>query len=326
MALVALTLISCTTPPPSKTPEPRAPTWESVRPGEDVASQAAPARVLASPTARALVTAPLRATVVRVRVQAGDAVAAGAPLVDVLMPDALQAAGRAEGARVRLAAWTERQQQLTALRADGLARNLEVSEAAARVAEAKADLQSARAVLLSAGVREADALLTGGGAFSLRAPMAGVVVAVSAVAGESREPGGGALVELAGEGPVRVEARFTRPPPDGDYTFSVGSRAVPVRLVSRSPLADPRDGTTVAWLEALDGGLTAGALGRVSHPGGTSGGFRVPSLAVRRVDGEAQVETRRGPVPVEVTRCELEDCLVQGALTADDQVQVGARP
>jgi phage baseplate assembly protein gpV len=270
-----------------------------------------------------VVTPPLRATVLRIRARPGDVVDAGTPLVDVVMPEALDAAGRYEGAKVRLAAWTERHAQLTQLRADGLAKSLDVSEAAARVAESKADLQAARAVLLSAGVREGEAagLLTGSGALSLRAPVTGVVTSLTASIGESREPSAGPLLQLASAGPVRVEARFAQGVPDGQFDFVGASGKVALTLVSKAPVADPRDGTFLAWFEP-GAELSAGALGRVTVRGGSAGAvFRVAAHAISRSDGAAKVETKHGAVQVEVVRCEALDCLVRGALTLSDEVK-----
>lgn len=307
------------TPP---APAPSASTWTAVLAADDAPTLEVPGRVLAGPGAHTVVTPPLRATVLRVRARAGDTVDAGTPLVDVVMPELLEAAGRLEGSRVRLQAWTERHTQLTQLRAEGLAKSLDVSEAAARVAEAKADLQAARAILLSAGVRDGDAaaLLSGNGSLSLKAPVAGVVTQVSASVGESREPSAGPLLSLSSTAPTRVEARFTHAVPDGEYEFVGHGGSTALALVSRAPGADPRDGTFLAWFEPKRE-LAAGSLGRVVRRGGSDGGlFKVPARALVRVDGAARVETKKGSVAVEVVRCDV-DCVVRGALSVGDEVR-----
>ena len=148
----------------------------------------------------------------------------------------------------------------------------------------------------------------------------GVVTQVSASVGESREPGAGPLLQLASGGPTRVEARFTHAVPEGRYDFIGASGPMALTLVSRSPAADVRDGTFLAWFEP-EKELPAGTLGRVVlRGGGASGLFRVSARAIQRVAGAAQVETKHGPVPVEVARCEPVDCLVKGALTVSDEV------
>lgn len=322
LSLLALAACSAPNEPPAAPPVQR---WLKVRAVDDAAPLEGPARALASPSASSVVTPAFRATVVKVLVREGDRVEAGAPMVEVLMPELLDAAGRHEGARARLAAWSERERQLLALRVDGLARAVDVSEATARVAEARADLQAARAVLLSAGVREreVDALLSGSGALVLKAPLRGVVTRVTATPGESREPSAGPLVSVSGEGPVRIEARFPRPVPEGEWHFVDGAGArSSLALEARAPAADVRDGTFVAWFTPGTA-LVAGALGRaVFTPTGQPASFLVPAVALRRDEGVASVETRRGRVPVTVVRCEGEGCTTTGALSTDDEVRV----
>jgi membrane fusion protein, heavy metal efflux system len=322
--LPLLLFAACTAAAPKENPiaQPPAATWLAVRAGDDATTLEVPARVLPGPGANTVVTPPLRATILRIRTRAGDTVTAGAPLIDVVMPELLDAAGRLEGARVRLQAWSERLTQLTQLRAEGLAKSLDVSEAAARVAESKADLQAARAILLSAGVRDSDAaaLLAGNGSLSLKAPVAGVVTQLSASVGESREPSAGPLVSLSSAGPTRVEARFTQSVADGHYDFIGAQGTVSLTLLSRAPVADARDGTFLAWFEPAQE-LPAGSLGRVVLRGSASGDvFRVPARAIQRVDGASRVETKKGVVVVEVARCEAVDCFVRGGLSVNDEV------
>lgn len=334
---LALTLLAgCTheteAPPPASEPT-RSP-WVAVKPAGNAAVLEGPARALAGPGASAVVTPPLRATVTKVRVRAGDVVTAGAPVVDVVMPELLDAAGRFEGAKARLDAWTARAAQLEKLRTEGLARALDVSEAQASVAEAKADLQTARAVLLAAGLREGDVphLLSGNGAVPLRAPVTGVVVEVLAALGASHEPSAGPLLRLAATGEVRIEAHFSREPPEGEWTLVSPTGRMPVALVARAPAADEHDGTFAAWFEPMDGGtLAAGTMGRVSLAGESQAGVvRVPAKAVHRVDGVPMVTVRRGgkseALPVQVLQCPGAECLVRGELVADDEVSIEDAP
>ena len=319
--LLPLLLLSCTapTPTPEATPTPQ---WGPVRVAADEMVLEGPALVLTDVSARGVVTPPFRATVTRIAAREGDVVDAGAPLCTVVMPEVLDAAGRAEGARARLAAWTERHQQLTALKAEGLAKSLDVSEAAAQEASARADLQTARAVLLAAGVRDSASLLSGSGELALRAPSSGVVTHVDATLGENRDPSAGPLFVISGRAASRIEARLSRPAPDGEWRFVVGAEVTPVRLVSRAPAADPRDGSFLAWFEAEDSAtLTAGTPGRVTTKQGGEATFLVPASAIRRDSGLAQVRTRNGLVSITVKRCEERDCLVTGALRTGDEVE-----
>ncbi len=324
--LMVLALAACNeSPTPVVSPAAPEP-WVAVRPGEAASPLEVPARVIGGPGAVTWVTVPLRATVLKVHARVGDRVDAGAPLVEVVMPELLDAAGRAEGARVRLNAWAERLAQVTQLRADGLAKSLDVSEAAAKVAEMKAELHAARAVLLSAGLTEGDAsrLLSGNGAFALRAAVAGVVSGLTVSVGENREPAGGPLAQLSSSGPVRVEARFQNQLGEGGGSaeFVAAGQSTPLTLISRAPNADARDGTFLAWFEP-NRPLAAGLLGRVVFHGSTGlEPLRVPAQAIARNAGAATLETRRGPVNIEVVRCEGADCLVRGALSLDDEVRL----
>lgn len=316
-----LAFLSCTQAAPAPEAPPAA-QWAPVRKAADGAVLEGPAVVLTDASARGVVTPPFRATVTRITAREGDVVEAGAPLCAVVMPEVLDAAGRAEGARVRLAAWAERHQQLAALKAEGLARSLDVSEAAAQEASARADLQAARAVLLAAGVRDAAALLAGDGALPLRAPSAGVITRVDATLGESREPAAGPLFVISGRAASRVEARLSRPAPDGEWRFEAAGETTVVRLVSRAPAADPRDGSFLAWFEAADGApLTAGTPGRVTTKQPGDALYLVPAAAIHRDGGATQVRTRHGLVTLEVKRCEERDCVVAGALRETDEVE-----
>lgn len=319
--LLPLLLLSCTAP--TSAPEPKPATqWARVRVAADDAVLEGPAVVLTDVSARGVVTPPFRATVTRIAAREGDVVDAGAPLCTVVMPEVLDAAGRAEGARVRLAAWTERREQLAALKAEGLAKSLEVSEAAAQEASARADLQAARAVLLAAGVRDSASLLAGNGELPLRAPSSGVITHVDATLGENRDPSAGPLFVISGRAASRIEARLSRPAPEGTWRFVAGADVTAVRLVSRAPAADPRDGSFLAWFEADDGAaLTAGTPGRVTTTQSGDALFLVPASAIHRDGGRAQVRTRNGVMPVEVKRCEEHDCAVSGALRATDEVE-----
>ena len=314
---------ACTSRPAPSQPAARPVAWVAVQPARNTDRLEVPARTVPGPGGTSMVTPPLRAVVTQVRVRAGDVVDAGAPLVDVVMPEVLEAAGRFQGARARLGAWTERLQNLQTLRADGLARSLDVSEAASRVAEAKADEQAARALLLLAGVTEAQVprMLAGSGSLALHAPVAGVVTAVNAAVGESRDPTAGPLVRLSSASAVRVEARFARPVDDQGYDFVSTSGRTPLRLLARAPTADPLDGTFLAWFEP-DAALIAGLLGHLeARDEGAPTQFVVPAGAISRSDSQARVETRRGVVNVEVVRCEGASCTVRGPLSATDEVQ-----
>ena len=101
---VALAACSVSQTAPSPATAPAASPWRRVTVAEPAEPIDAPARVVAGAGATTWATVPLRATVLRVHARLGDPVDAGTVLMEVVMPELLDAAGRAEGARARLQA------------------------------------------------------------------------------------------------------------------------------------------------------------------------------------------------------------------------------
>lgn len=279
------------TPPSSAAPSSTT-RWVKVRSAVDLALFEAPARVLAAPHGTAAMAPPLRARVLRVRVRAGQRVAVGEALLDVMMPEVVQAAGAFSAALLKQEAYAIRHTQLESLKAEGLVRAIDLAEVDSLLATARADGQAARATLRAAGVSDkaAEALLFSDGAVPLRAPIAGVVTAVDAIPGEVREPSGRALVELVGEGEGQVEARLSAETvPGASFDFiGAGGLPVPLVLVSSSPRVETSDGSRLAWLRAEGAVLPVGASGRVRMRG-QAGWCAVPARAVLGAGPTAQV-------------------------------------
>lgn len=317
-------------PPPPEAPASAPARWVQARPPRDVSLLEVPAQVLPAPESRAVVAPPFDARVVRVRVAAGQRVAKGAPLVDVIMPELVSAAGAWSAASTRVAAYTRRKVKLEALAREGLTRAVELTETEAKLAEARADLKAAQATFRAAGMtpRGASALLRGDGTVPLTSPIAGVVTEVQAVVGETRPGGGAPLVRVAGDSAARIEARLTHPPPRGarfELVTSAGE-AIPLRLLEQAPFVDPTDASRPAWFEPevpqpLPGGLTARL--RILPPEDTRA-VVVPTDAVGGGPGDAFVIRRRGDgserVGVRVLARSGADALVEGALVAGDEV------
>jgi membrane fusion protein, heavy metal efflux system len=357
--LLALAVLSaCARPaadPPHGSPPsspPAAPTsvpapWVPVRPPRDVSLLEMPAQVLVAPESSGAVTPPFTARVVRVLVRAGERVDKGAPVVEVVMPQVVSAAGAYAAARTRVEAYGRRKAQLDSLRAEGLARSAELSEVETRVAEARADQQTALATLRSAGigVDEAARTLDGNGALALPSPVNGTVIEVQAAVGESRDGGGRPFARIAGESRPRIEARLShRLPRDARFEFVVaaGGRH-PVTLVSQAPLVDPSDGTTLSWFEpAPEVRLPGGVVGRlrITLPADTLA-VVVPASAIDReagreagraggrAAGRTQVIVRHGDlgrrVDVEVLAASGADAVVLGDLGLSDEVAADPR-
>lgn len=310
--------------------------WVAARSTEGLPLLEAPARVLGAPEATAEVVPPFRARVLRIYVRPGQRVERGAAIMDVLMPELLRAAGSYAAATTRLGAYGRHKAQLESLRSEGMVRLSELAEVENKVAEALADQQAALGTLRGAALSGSDAarLLSGSGTFTLRASISGVITAVRATPGETHENTDMSLAQIAGEGEVQVEARLSGALPAGaEVSFVAPSGALtPLRPLSSAPLVDPRDGTTLTWLQPL----TPAAL-----PSGLQGKLRVSlarpadvvavplrALLMKGAGGKGAVLQRvtspSGPraveVPVEVLATSGADALVRGALRAGDEV------
>lgn len=333
-----LLLSACSRPEPAPPPNaaaPSAPTaWVAARPAETLPLLEAPARVLVDPAARVSLTAPMPARVVRLHVREGEIVKEGQAVADLLMPELVRAAGEFLAADVRLNAAEARLSRLQSLRAENLVRATEIATAETEAAQARADRIEAEAVLRSAGYSGASArrLLGGDGAVSLASPVEGTVVAIGASTGDWVDPASGPIVRVAGESTPRVEARLTTDWPDdvGFRFVTGGGRAHRVLPVGRSPEADPRDGSTLAWFvpEDRELRLAPGQPGRLRVEAGT-GSVVVPLRAVSPAGAINSVVVRqeKGPrrVPVSVLATSGADALVTGDLVPGDVVAADAR-
>jgi cobalt-zinc-cadmium efflux system membrane fusion protein len=210
----------------------------------------APATAIAPAEACAALGMPLLGRVTRVRVRLGQHVEREQPLIDVAMPELIRAAAAIEAANLREKAYRERAQHLEALLQSGLARGSELAEVRVQLALVAADRETARASLRAAGVSDARE-----GLISLRAPIAGTVVALTARVGEMREANATALLELAAEAPVQIEARFAQRPPEGAAFTWGGDLALVLEAIS--PRVNAADGTWSAWFHEREGRVIA---------------------------------------------------------------------
>lgn len=297
--------------------------WVLVKAPKDLSLLEAPAKILVSPAASAAVSSPFPAKVLKVYVSPGQHVAKGDPIVDVLAPEVVRAAGSERAASLRLEAHQKRKAQLEALRADGLVRLGDVADVDAKIAEAKGELAIAGATLRSATVLGAK---LSGDTLTLTSPVDGIITDIEAVLGESRDPSQGHFAHVAGTGPMRIEARFNVRPPEGaSFVFYASPNVeAPVRFVSQAPTLDATDGALRVWLETdATLPLPAGALGKVraSLPE-EKGVVAVPASAIGIENGKAFVVLERTgkPETVVVLATSGADALVRGSLEPGDRV------
>ncbi len=311
-------------PPPPAVSSAPAP-WADVRAAAGSPLLDAPAVALADAERQAELTVPSRARIVRVLAAAGDAVEAGAPLLDLACPDLATSAATYLAASDQLAALARRHDQLDALRAEGLARASELASVELDQARLRGERDVAAATLRAAGVDPGGAreLVESGGRLKLRAPIAGTVIKLDAAIGQLRSPDSGAVAELSAGGVHRVEARLARVLPDhATFVFvPAGGGERPATLLRVEPRRDA-DGTTRAWLDVDGSGLSAGEPGRVRAKLGDD----VVAIPAGALTADAHVWRRRGDqresIAVTVVARSGADALVRGLAVGD---QVAAR-
>lgn len=306
-------------PGPSSAPVP----WVAARPPAATALLEAPARVVPAPDGRAVITPPLRARILAVRTQVGSTVEANAPLLDVALPEAAAAAAAYLAASDELAAHERRASQLEGLRAEGLARVGDLASIQLEIAQLRGAREIAATTLRAAGVPLAHAkgLAASGGRTTLRAPVAGVVIAMNAVLGASHAPEE-TLVELAAGAASRIEARLPRPLPAGARVefVPIGGEAIAAKVVTVAPTRDA-DGSTRVWLD-LDAPAPAGALGRIRGTLPETAAVAIPTGALGRASDGAFVWKRDGDrptrTPVRVIATSGAEALVEGIALGDE--------
>lgn len=209
-----------------------------------------PARVTLPPASVRVVAAAGDALVTQLHVQAGDAVRRGAPLVTLSMPGLADAQNALTQARLKSQLATSNAARDEKLFGEGL-----IAESRLRATQSEA--QSARAALTAA--QTALAMLgTGkvaGGAITLTAPIAGVVVESAAEPGQ-RVDAGMALVKLADLSKLGLEVPLSTAqaaqvavgqlvsvadsPASGRVTALLPQLSASQSVLARASLADPQ--------------------------------------------------------------------------------------
>ncbi len=324
-ALMVLAIAGCTAGPPEAdgatgatpdgAPSDPAIAWIRLRAPDVPALTELPAHVVGDPGARSEIAVPYASRVVEVHVRPGDRVAAGDAILEVAVPDVLRAQAAIAGVDARIEPQRRRADQLRALQREGIVGAREVFELDAAAANLDAERRLAVAVLAGWG----DIAPGRRGTLKLRAPTAGIVVAVDATIGEVRDGGGAPLVEIRGEGPARIEVRTPQAlPPFGTVVFiALDGREIPLSSEPEASLVDGTDGTTITWLRpdppcALPGGMRGRVMLGLAH----DGVVQVPERSVKFQGGQMVVVLREGdrgtPVAVEIVARSGSTTLVRG--------------
>ncbi len=271
--------------------------WETVRAPTDRSLLEAPARVVAGPTSEARIAAPFSARVMSIAVAPGQTVRVGDVLLEVTMPEVLDAAAVWIASREQISLRRGRQSQLQTLRDQGLVEENRVFEQATSLADLNVERARALAVLQAAGIGPARAQAAlRAGRTSLESPIAGVVREIDAHLGEVRDVTGPPLVVVIGLAPARIEARLTRPLPEGAELFFVPLGLPPIALRARvdATAIDPNDGTRITWIAPNE---------PIELPDGLRGTLQihVTRAGVVEISANAITHDREGPFVVRRT-------------------------
>lgn len=288
----------------------------------------APARAVAAGPGSAVVAPPFPARVLSLHVAAGQRVAAGAPVADVSMPAVIEAAGLFVAVEGRRALLEKRRTELARLRAEGLIDGARLFEVETTLAELSGERAKALATLSAAGVPAARAAgLVESGRWTLVAPIAGVITSIDAPIGQVRDAGGTPLAHLVGRAPVHIEARLSRPLPQGAVVDFVAADGTELPLVAQplSSVISPEDGVTIAWFQpARPVPMPEGMRGRLRVSVLRDDAFEVPGRSLREDRGAAYVLRRSGDrtekLPVLVLAAGDAAAVVTGALKEGDEV------
>ena len=305
--------------------------WVAAKQATTITMGDGPGTVLAGVGARAAIESPFRATVRRAHVEAGATVEAGAPLVDLVVPELVEAAGRVAAADARIAVLQPRMTRLDALRGDGLTREQDAFEVRLALAEARTARRETSSRFVAAGLdASAMARLSSDGLLTLKSPMAGIVTDVRSELGAVIEPGSGAIVRVESAKAKRVEANLPFDWPAGATALFEPTRGVPVALsfVGQAVTVDTGTGQRRIWLDLPEGStLGPGTQGRVRVALEASPGtFLVPLTSLLLESGETSVVAREGAarIVVEVVTTLGDEAFVRGAL--HNGLEIARRP
>ena len=268
--------------------------WLTVTPATDQAILEATAWTVAAPGGVALLTTTVRGRIERVLTRPGDRVREGDALVRLRAPELIAALSARNSAQKRQVAYEAHVKELTALRKDGLLRTADLFEAQAQLADIQGQKAAAEAILRGAALDDQAANeVQQSGLWTLRAPIAGVVRAVTAELGGLAEPGAPPLVQLVADRAARIEAHLHQALPAGvrvRFEPTVGA-AIALQDAVTATAIDPQDGSVVRWFEpAVPMDLPTNLRGRLVVASLPQDAFQVPARAlVQRPDGAAVV-------------------------------------
>jgi cobalt-zinc-cadmium efflux system membrane fusion protein len=252
---------------------------------------ALPGRVTFRPQAHAAIGATTAGRVASLLVRPGETVKAGTPLFTIDSADAAGARATLDQATTRLATAESVYKRNVEMTERGVGLQVERQEAEARLKEARAEYERARAAVNLIGAGQ-------GSRVTVKAPADGVVMAIRAAVGATVAPGGEALVELGDPSRLQVVAQV----PESDLRrVAVGQEAevdlpalatrVAGRVETFNPRVDADSRRTEVYLAFAKPveGVRPGMLAQIALRVGGGAGLAVPVSAVLIKDGKRRV-------------------------------------
>lgn len=307
-----------------------------------VATLQAPARLEFRNQAQATVGAVVSGRLAKIRVQAGDAVKAGAPLAELISPEAAQMHADIAHSKAELQRAEDRAKRQAVMRASGVGLEVERIEAEVQLRQARADYQrsiQSERLLGSDGQQ---------GIVQLRAPISGVVLRIAATTGAAVQAGE-TLFELGEPGALRIvadvfEADLPLIATGASVLLQFAALPNPVKghvaEIAAAVQADLRRASVYIDLDSPGPNLKPGMFAKASIQAIGASHILLPTSAVLIKDGKrtvAYVETAPGEYEardIQVSRAHdgwvpvlagLEDgerVVVSGALLLDSEAQM----
>ena len=259
-----------------------------------------PGQIVFSPDGRVAVTVPYGGVLVRLLAIEGQPVRQGQPLAVVRAPDAIRYGGDLARARADLALAEAQASRMRQLHKEGIVARARLDEAEARLQQARATAAESQRQLASGGAG-------GDGSITLRAPIAGRVAHIAVETGGPVDP---LVAPIVIENPSAFqielqlpEALARRVQPGMGIEIEVpadvaGEAPVIARgkLLTVAPSLDPATRSVMARasIEPVPGLVSGKGVTVTIRDAGTTSGITVPAGAVTRIDGQPHVFVREG--------------------------------
>jgi cobalt-zinc-cadmium efflux system membrane fusion protein len=310
----------------------QASTWTEVERPHDASLLELPARIVAAAESRARVDTPLRGTVVTVTARVGDRVEIGTPIVELRIPEVIEAAAIMSGTGKQIGSHQARRKRLEELNAAGLVGAGEVFAVESDLGRLSAERRLALSTLAAVGVTsEQRGEVLARGTVVFVSPIAGVVAQIDAVPGDVVEPSA-SLATILGLAPARIEVVSSGALPDlGDderasleFQGLDGSR-IPLATTPIATAVEPGLGRTLAWYETAEPKLLLadGVRGRVLLRSDDPSLLEVPRRSLRLLDGHAFVGRQSASGEIEMVEVTVLRSVGSSALIRSEALAVG---